>query len=157
MRPRLAILDALRDLLDHAVALLVIQHPEIADNEGLAGLPPQAWVADHLASAMRDLQRVLLRYREAVTDDARHCSRAPPAHHPDALAVSPSLMAIAQVERDPISHRGTCAATTRRCAYRGYCAASSRMRCAPGASWSALRDAYLSEERATLTSAHARR
>jgi hypothetical protein len=75
--PQLAILDALRDLLDHAVALLVVQHPEIAETDGLVGLPPEVWVADHLAVAMRDLQRILLRYREAATDDARHRARLP--------------------------------------------------------------------------------
>jgi hypothetical protein len=75
--PQLAILDAIRDLLDHAVALLVVQHPEIADTDGLVGLPPEVWVADHLAIAMRDLQRLLLRYREAATDDARHRARVP--------------------------------------------------------------------------------
>lgn len=76
--PELAILDALADLLDHAVALLVVQHPEIADTDrGLVGLPPNAWVADHLAASMRDLQRILRRYREAATDDARHRARQP--------------------------------------------------------------------------------
>ena len=86
--PELAILDAIRDLLDHAVALLVVQHPEIAETDGgLAGLAPQVWVADHLATAMRDLQRLLLRYREAATDDARHRARLPITqmplpHHP---------------------------------------------------------------------------
>ena len=77
MRPNWPSSTLLRDFLDHAVALLVIQHPEIADNDGLAGLPPQAWVADQLAAGMRDLQRVLLHYREAVTDDARHPARRP--------------------------------------------------------------------------------
>jgi hypothetical protein len=57
MRPHLPILDALRDFLDHAFALLVIQHPEIAGIDGLAGLSPQNWGCRHLASAMRDLQR----------------------------------------------------------------------------------------------------
>jgi hypothetical protein len=86
--PELAILDAVRDLLDHAVALLVVQHPEIAETDGgLAGLAPQVWVADLLAAAMRDLQRLLLRYREAATDDARYRSRQPITqmplpHHP---------------------------------------------------------------------------
>jgi hypothetical protein len=85
--PELAILDALRDLLDHAVALLVVQNPEIAETDGLVGLPPQAWVADHLAGAMRDLQRLVLRYREAATEDARHRARQPITqmpllHHP---------------------------------------------------------------------------
>ena len=76
--PELAILDALRDLLDHAVALLVVQHPEIAETDrGLIGLPPQVWVADHLAAAMRDLQRLLLRYREAATGDPRHRASRP--------------------------------------------------------------------------------
>jgi len=76
--PELAILYALRDLLDHAVALLVVQHPEIAQTDGgLVGLAPEVWVADHLAVAMRDLQRLLLRYREAATDDARHRARLP--------------------------------------------------------------------------------
>ncbi|HEY6524503.1 MAG TPA: hypothetical protein VIY10_12075 [Solirubrobacteraceae bacterium] len=76
--PELAILYALRDLLDHAVALLVVQHPEIAETDGdLVGLAPEVWVADHLAVAMRDLQRLLLRYREAATDDARHRPRLP--------------------------------------------------------------------------------
>jgi hypothetical protein len=75
--PELAILDALGDLLDHAVALLVVQHPEIAEADRLVGLPPEVWVADHLALAMRDLQRLLLRYREAATDDARYRARQP--------------------------------------------------------------------------------
>jgi hypothetical protein len=85
--PELAILDALRDLLDHAVALLVVQNPEIAETDSLVGLPPQAWVADHLAAAMRDLQRLLLRYRAAATEDARHrpsqpITQMPLPHHP---------------------------------------------------------------------------
>jgi len=73
--PQLAVLDALHSVLDSAVALVVVQHPEIAENDGLVGLPPEVWVADHLAVAMRDLQRLILRYREAALDDSRYRMR----------------------------------------------------------------------------------
>jgi hypothetical protein len=86
--PELALLDAVRGLLDHALALLVARHPEIARTDGgLVGLPPQVWVADHLAAAMRDLQRLLLHYRQAATGAVRHHARKPFTqmplpHHP---------------------------------------------------------------------------
>jgi hypothetical protein len=70
--PQVAILEALDAVLDRAVALVVVQHPEIAESDGFVGLPPNVWVADLLAIAMRDLQRLILRYREAAIDDARH-------------------------------------------------------------------------------------
>ena len=76
-------------LLDHALALLVARHPEIARTDGgLVGLPPQVWVADHLAAAaMRDLQRLLLHHRQAATGAVRHHARKPFTqmplpHHP---------------------------------------------------------------------------
>ena len=54
---------------------------------GVVGLPPQVWVADHLAAAMRVLQRLLLHYRQADTGSGRHHTRKPFTqmplpHHP---------------------------------------------------------------------------
>ena len=71
-------------LLDHALALLVARHPEIARRDGdlVVGLPPQVWVADHLAAAMHDLQRLLLHYRQAAAGAARHHARKPSTHMP---------------------------------------------------------------------------
>ena len=41
--PELALLDAVRDLLDHALALLVVRQTEIARRDGgLVGLPPRS-------------------------------------------------------------------------------------------------------------------
>lgn len=70
--PVLAVLAVLHATLDQAVMALVTQHREIAEGEDLVGLPPAAWLADLLASAARDLQHLLERYRLAVLDHARH-------------------------------------------------------------------------------------
>ena len=85
--PQLAILDALNAVLDNSVAIILVQHPEIIEADGFTGLPPDVWVADQLALAMRDLQRLILRYRQAVIDDARYRLRpgaitptSPPPH-----------------------------------------------------------------------------
>lgn len=75
--PELAVLAVLHATLDQAVLALIAQHREISDGEDLVGLPPAAWLADILASAARDLQHVLDRYRAAVLDDARHRTRQP--------------------------------------------------------------------------------
>ena len=73
--PELAVLAVLDATLDQAVLAVIAQHREITDSNGLVGLPPVAWVADQLTVAMRDLHRILLRYREAALDDARYRSR----------------------------------------------------------------------------------
>ncbi len=75
--PELAALAILDAALDHADTAVIAQHREITDNDGLVGLPPVTWVADHLVVAMRDLQRLILRYREAALDDARYRARNP--------------------------------------------------------------------------------
>ena len=85
--PELAILAVLHATLDQAVLALLAQHREISDGDDLVGLPPAAWLADLLASAARDLQHALERYRLAVLDDARHRARQPITqlplpHHP---------------------------------------------------------------------------
>lgn len=72
--PQLAILDGLHDILGHALAQIAAHHPEI-EGYDLVGLPPDVWMADLLAFAIRDLQRTILRYREAALDDARYRSR----------------------------------------------------------------------------------
>ena len=73
--PQLAILDVLDAALDRATATIVVTHPEIQDADGFVGLPPDVWVADALARAMRDLQRSILLYREAALDDAHYRAR----------------------------------------------------------------------------------
>ena len=73
--PELAVLVVLDATLDQAVLAVIAQHREITDSDGLVGLPPVTWVADHLAVAMRDLQRLILRYHEAALDDARYRAR----------------------------------------------------------------------------------
>jgi hypothetical protein len=75
--PELAALAILDATLDQAALAVLAQCPELADCDGLVGLPPITWVADHLVLAMRDLQRLLLRYREAALDDARYRARNP--------------------------------------------------------------------------------
>jgi hypothetical protein len=76
--PQLAILDALRDLLDHAIAILVVQHPESADTHGLVGLPPEVWVADHLAVAC------------ATSSASSSATARPPQKTPATALASPS-------------------------------------------------------------------
>ena len=80
--PELAVLAVLHATLDQAALAVIAQHREITESDGLVGLPPVTWVADQLAAAMRDLQRLILRYREAALDDARFRARHQPLTPP---------------------------------------------------------------------------